>query len=158
MKGASMHEVRQPDQAPGSSRIARLLSWTVWLAVFRGLWARVRVHYAAIGVVMPAAGLVGAIAQIAAPHARHVAAWAMLAGASSLGLLAWIRFIAVPFVNRGALPNGRKLTDVLARWRMSRQLTQDRRQALRRWRNSPHYQPHSHQLPKSLPRPPSDDS
>lgn len=158
MKGASMHEVRQPDRAPGSSRIARLLSYTLWLAGFRGLWARVRVHYAAIGVVLAVAGLVSAIAQIAAPHARHVAAWAVLAGASFLGLLAWICFIAVPFVGRGVLPDGRKLTDVLARRRMSRQLTHDRKQALRRWRNSPRYHPHSHQLPKSLPRPPGEVS
>jgi hypothetical protein len=144
-----MHEAHQPDRAPGSSRTRRLLSWMLWIADFRGLRARVKAHYAAIGVVLPVAGLVSGIVQIAAPHARHITPWAVLAGASFLGLLAWIHCIAVPLVSRGELPDGRNLTDVLARRRMSRQLAHDRRQALRLWRSSPRYQPHSHQLPRS---------
>jgi hypothetical protein len=143
-----MHEIRPPDEAPGSSRIARLLSWTLWLADIRGLWVRVKVHCAFLGLMLSVAALVSAIAEITAPHAGHPAAWAVLAGAGFLGLVAWIGFVGVPLVTRGRLPDGRNLADVLARWRMSRQLVHDRRQALRRWRNSPRYRPHGHQRPR----------
>jgi hypothetical protein len=102
------------------------------------------------GLLLPVAGMVAAVAEIAAPHAGNLAAWALLAGASVVGLAAWIRLIAVPLVTRGKLPTGRNLADVLAR----RRLAHDRRQALRRWRGSPHYEAHSHRRPDGLAAPP----
>jgi hypothetical protein len=51
-----MHAMRGPDEAPGSSRIARLLSWMVWIADFRGMWTQARVHYAVMGLVFPTGG------------------------------------------------------------------------------------------------------
>jgi hypothetical protein len=148
-----MHAMRGPDEAPGSSRIARLLSWMVWIADFRGMWTQARVHYAVVGLVFPTGGLIAAVAEIAAPHAGNLAAWALLAGASSVALLAWIRFVAVPLATKGKLPDGRNLADVLAR----RRLAHDRRQALRQRRNGPGYRgPHAHRQPHSLPPPGND--
>lgn len=152
-----MHEMRGPGKEPGGSRIARLLSWSVWIADLRGLWAREKVHLAVWGLLLPVAGLVAAVAEIAAPHAGNLAAWALLAGASVAGLAAWIRFIAVPLVTKGMLPSGRNLADVLARRRMLRRLAHGRRQALGRWRGSPRYEAHSHRRPHGLPPPPPDE-
>lgn len=143
-----MHEMRRPDQAPGGSRIARLLSWSVWIADIRGLWPHLRVHFAVTGVLLPMAGLVAAVAEVTAPHAGSLVAWELLAGASVAGLLAWICLFAAPLVTRGKLPGGRNLADALARRQMLRRLAHDRRQALRQWRDSPRYERHSHRRPR----------
>lgn len=140
-----MHELRSPESAPGGSRSVRLLSWLVWAADFRGLWARMKAHLAVLGLLLPVAGLVAASAEITRPHAEDLAAWALLAGASFVGLLAWVRFIAMPLVTRGELPGGQNLADVAARRRMLWQLARDRRKALRHGANSAGNQgPHSH--------------
>ena len=149
-----MHEMRGPGQAPGGSRIARWLSWLVWVADLRRLWAVEKAHLAVWGLLLPVAGLVAAVAEVAAPHAGNLAAWALLAGASVVVLAAWICFIAVPLVTSGMLPSGRNLADVLARRRMLRRLAHDRRRMLRRWRDSPRYAAHGHRRPHGLPPPP----
>jgi hypothetical protein len=125
------------DRAPGRSRIARVLSWAGAIAedFSRGLWAHAKVHFAFPGLPVIVAVLLVVVAEIAA-HPANLAAWALV-GAGSAGLLAWVRFIAVPLVTKGKLPDGRNVADVLTRRRIRRQLAHERRQALRRWRDSP---------------------
>lgn len=147
-----MHEMHGPGRA------VRVLRWAARTADSPRLRVHAKVHFAFAGLTVPVAGLVTAVAEAAAPHEGNLAAWTLLAGASIAGLLAWVRFIAVPLATRGKLPDGRNLADVLARRRMLRQQARERRQALRRWRDNPRYQgPHSHRRPHSLPPPPGED-
>ncbi len=132
------------------SRKARPPGW-VARPVFLTVWAGERVHIAMSALCAIIAGLAWACAEMAAPDTAYRAAWAVLAGACVLALLAWIRFLAVPYAR-----------NKLAKRRVRQETGLDPRQKLRTWRASPRYQPHAHARPKaaqsvSANAPPSSD-
>jgi hypothetical protein len=121
--------------------------------ISRAMWASLRFKVRFLWPIAATGGLVAGAAMFSG-GATDPAAWTLLVAGCGLALLAWVRFVAFPFVTKGKLPEGRTIGDVTGPWR----LTFERRKALRERRNSPEYRgPHAHRRPGSLPAPGADD-
>lgn len=149
-----MHSERWDDRQP---RIARAL-WRVmltWAALGRPIWSIAKVILAIYTPLIATVFLSIALVELAAPNASNRMALALLASGCVAALLVWIKAVAMPLAMNGKLPDGRYLADVLARKRVLRQRKRDRRQALRRRRDSPSYPgPHAHRLSQQTQNPP----
>jgi hypothetical protein len=139
------------DEQSGSVRTLRrvMLARTTILSP---VWSHAKVEFAIVAPIAATALLVSALVKLTAPRSSNTVTLALLASGSAVVLLVWIKAVAVPLVTKGKLPDGRYLADVLARQRMRRQRTRDRRQALRHLRNLPR-QPSGGTRHKGLHRP-----
>jgi hypothetical protein len=136
-------EVELAGSQPHSVRWLRRVV-LVWAALAPPLWSRAKVKFAIVAPMAALALLISGGVQLAAPKVRTSVAVAVLA-IGIVVLLVWIAAVAVPLLAKGKLPDGRNVADVLARQRIRRQITRDRRQALRHRRDSPSYAgPHAH--------------
>jgi hypothetical protein len=158
-KGGGMGATRERSGAPDISQRRWLHALTmVWTFMIPPVWSHARLLLAMTTPVVATIALIGTAAELATPDASNSLALALTAGGSLLALLAWIRFVAIPFATKGKLPNGRYLADVLARRRMLRQRERDRRQALRQRRDRPDYRgPHAHRR-RDNPRSPREEA
>jgi hypothetical protein len=150
-KGGGMSATRER----GGARLRALaMVWTLIVPPLWGfVWAHAKLQFAMLTPVVAPILLIVTAADIAAPHASSgPLALGLQAGGSILALAAWTKFIAIPFVTTGKLPNGRYLGDVVAPRRRER----DRRKALRQRRHQPGYRPHAHR--RQTTQPPGEDS
>jgi hypothetical protein len=107
-----------------------------WSLIVRVVWTAAKWKFAMLAPVLATALLISAVVELATPGAGHPAGNALLASASAVVLLIWVKAIAMPLLTKGKLPDGRDLGNIVARRRMRREGTRARRQAHRERRGS----------------------
>jgi hypothetical protein len=126
-----------PEKTPVSDR-RKTVGWSqsdkeMSLAMLADTWARIKTTFAIVAPIGATAGLISAIAMLAGAHAGYsTVRLAVITAGCAVVLLVWVMKFAIPLITKGRLPDGRLLTDVIARRRLRRRRARNRKARRRR--------------------------